>query len=108
MYKHDFICLSETYLDFSTPDRLHEINEYILDRADLPNNIKRDVVCIYYKESLPVRVINLFYLNEALLLEMAYNNKELVVLVVYRFPSHNNSEFGLFFSNFKKFVSDIN
>ena len=58
MYKHDFICLSETYLDSSTPDRLLEIDGYILVRADHPNNIKRGGVCIYYKESLPVRVIS--------------------------------------------------
>ena len=59
MYKHDFICLSETYLDSSTPDSLLEIDGYILVRADHPNNIKRGGVCIYYKESLPFRVISL-------------------------------------------------
>ena len=59
MYKHDFICLSETYLDSSTPDGLLEIDGYNLVRADHPNNIKRGRVCIYYKESLPVRVISL-------------------------------------------------
>ena len=48
MYKHDFICLSETYLDSPTPDRLLEIDGYILVRADHPNNIKRGGVCIYY------------------------------------------------------------
>ena len=46
MYKHDFICLSETYLDSSTPDRLLEIDGYILVRADHSNNIKRGGVCI--------------------------------------------------------------
>ena len=48
MYKHDFICLSETYLDSSTPDSLLEIDGYILVRADHPNNMKRGGVCIYY------------------------------------------------------------
>ena len=55
MYKHDVICLSETYLDSSTPDSLLEIDGYILVRADHPNNIKRGGICIYYKESLPVQ-----------------------------------------------------
>ena len=59
MYKHDFISLSETYLDSSTPDKLLEIDGHILVRADHPNNIKRGGVYIYYKESLPVRVITL-------------------------------------------------
>ena len=47
MPKHDFICLSETYLDSSTPDGLLEIDGYILVRADHTNNIKRGGVCIY-------------------------------------------------------------
>ena len=108
MYKHDFICLSETYLDSSTPDGLLEIDGYILVRANHPNNIKWGEVCIYYKESLPVRVISLRYLKEALLLEMTYNNKKVIVPVIYRSPSQNNSEFDLFLSNFEKFLSDIN
>ena len=53
-YKHDIICLSETYLDSSIPDNLIEIESYNLVRADHPDNIKGGGVCIYYKESLPV------------------------------------------------------
>ena len=87
MYKHDFMCLSETYLDSSTPDGLLEIDGYNLVRADHPNNIKRGGVCIYYKESLPVRVITLSYLKEALLLEITYNNKKVILSVIYRSPS---------------------
>ena len=79
MYKHDFTCLSETYLD-----SLLEIDGYVLVRADHPNNIKRGGVCIYYKESLPVRVISLPYLKEALLLEMTCKNKKVIVSVIYR------------------------
>ena len=108
MYKHDFICLSETYLDSSTSDRLLEIDGYILVRTDHPNNIKRGGVCIYYKESLPVRVISLPYLKEALLLEMTYNKKKVIVSVIYCSPSQNDSEFDLFLPNFEKLLSDIN
>ena len=46
MYKHDFICLPETYLDSTISDSLLEINGYNLVRADHPNNIKRGGVCI--------------------------------------------------------------
>ena len=108
MYKHDFICLSETYLDSSTPDRLLEIDGYILVCADHPNNIKRGGVCIYYKESLPVRIISLPYLKEALLLKMTCNDKKVIVSVIYRSPSQNNNEFDSFLSNFEKLLSDIN
>ena len=57
-YKHDFICLSETYLDSSTSTNIIDIEGYQLVRSDHPDNIKRGGVCIYYKESIPVRVIN--------------------------------------------------
>ena len=74
IYKYDFICLSETYLDSSIPsDHVSlELEGYKLVRADHPNNVKRGGVCIYYKESLPVKVINLPYLQEALLLKNNY------------------------------------
>ena len=41
MYKHDFIYLSDTYLDSSTPDSLLEIDGHILVCVEHPNNIKR-------------------------------------------------------------------
>ena len=40
LYKHDFTCLSETYLDSTISDSLFEIHGYNLVRADHPNNIK--------------------------------------------------------------------
>ena len=73
--KYDFICLSETFLDSSTPDNLVDIQGYNLVRADHPDNTKRGGVCIYYNESLPVRVINLPYFKETLLLEMSFIKK---------------------------------
>ena len=107
MYKHDFICLSETYLDSSKPDSLLEINGNNLTRADHPDNIKRGGVCIYYKESLLVRVLSSPYLKEALLLEMIDNNKKIIVSVIYRSPSQNNREFNSFLSSFEQLLSEI-
>ena len=107
MCKHDFICFSETYLDSSTPDSLLEIDGYNLIRADHSGNIKRGGVCIYYKESLPVRVLSLPYLKEALLLEMIDNNKKIIVFVIYRSPSQSNREFNSFLSSFEQLLSEI-
>ena len=76
MYKHGFICLSETYLDSSVSDSFLKIDGYNLVRSDHPNDNKRGGVCIYYKESLSVRVMNLSYFEEALLLELTYHNKK--------------------------------
>ena len=64
--------MSKTYLGSSIPsDPVSlDLEGYKLVRANHPCNNKRGGVCIYYKESLPVRVINLPYLHEALFLEL--------------------------------------
>ena len=107
-YKHDFICLSETYLDSSIPDNLIEIEGYNLVRADHPDNIKRGGVCIYYKESLPVRIKTIPYFKEALVLEMIHNNKKVLVSVIYLSPSQSNCEFESFLTNYDYLLSEIN
>ena len=64
--------------------------------ADHPDNIKRGGVCIYYKESLPVRVTSLPYFKKALLLEISYdnyNNKKMIVSLISRSLNQNKDEF---------------
>ena len=57
-------------------DNSLQIEGYNLVRADHTNEAKRVGVCIYHRESLPVRVINIPYLKEAVFLELAPNNKK--------------------------------
>ena len=85
-----------------------DIQGYNLVRTDHRDNTKRGGVCIYYKESLPVRVINLPYFKEALLLEMSFNKKKVIVSVTYRSPRQNSNQFELFLSNMENLLSDIN
>ena len=107
MYKHDLICLLESYLNFSIPDNLVDIEGYKLIRADHPDNIKRGRVCIYYKESLPVQIIYQHYLKEAQPLEMSYSNKKVIVSVIYCSPSQSTDEFDSFLINFQNFLNDV-
>ena len=37
---------------------------------------------------------------------MSHNNKNVIISVIYRFPSQNNYEFDLFLSNFEKLMID--
>ena len=96
------LSLSETYLDSSIPsdDVSLELKGYKLVRTDHPNNVKRGGVCIYYEESLPVRVINLSWLQEALLLELNDQNKKIIMSSLYRSPSQNSKEFESLSTNF--------
>ena len=54
IYKYDFICLSEAYLDSPIPNNLIDIEGYKLIRADPPDNIKRGGVflCSSYYSTL--------------------------------------------------------
>ena len=51
--------------------------------------------------------MNIPYLKKALLLEMNYNNKRVIVSVIYRSPSLNNSEFDSFLRSVERLLSDI-
>ena len=108
LYKYDFICLSETFLDSSIPDDKIKIEGYELVRDDHPDHTKRGGVCIYYRESLPVQEIKISYFKEALLLEMNYNHKKVIVSVIYRSPSQSNIEFDLFLANLEQLLCEIN
>ena len=101
-HKYDFICISETYLDSSVPtdDRDTLINGYNLIRADHPSNTKRGGVCIYYRESLAVQLVETNCLSKCLLCEVSINHKKSNVAVLYRSPSQNSLEFDNFILNF--------
>ena len=60
-HKLDVICLSETYLDssISNDDDNLEIPGYDLFRADHPSNTKRGGVCIYYRNSLLLKILGI-------------------------------------------------
>ena len=77
-------------MDSTIPDNLLEIDGYNLVRADHPSIVERGGVCICHKDSLSVGIINLHYIKKALLLEVAYNNKKVIVPVIYRSTSQNS------------------
>ena len=72
LHKFDIICLFETYLDSNTPlhDDNLEISGYTIVRSDHPSNTKRGGAYLYHKNKLPLRVINIGYLNEYQTLEL--------------------------------------
>ena len=110
IYKYDFICISETYLDSSaqSADRDISINGCKLIRADHPSNSKRGGVCIFYRESFAVQLIKINYLNECLFCEVSFNNKKSYIAVLYWSPSQNSLEFDNFILSFEKLLCEIN
>ena len=106
----DIICLSETYLDnsYHTDDDQLTFPGYNLIRADNPNNIKRGGVCIYHRDSLPVKVINLNILNECLVCELSFGSHRVCLVSVYRTPSQSNNEYDTFLLNFEQLTTYLN
>ena len=95
IHQYDMINLSESYLDASVSfdnDNLN-INGYMLVRADHPGNVKRGGMCLYFKESLPVKCLSNSYLKECLILEVSINNKRGYVVSLYRSRSQTSDEF---------------
>ena len=52
-----------------------EILGYDLIRADHPSNSKRGGVCVYYRNSLPLKILDIFYLQECIVFELKIGNK---------------------------------
>ena len=105
LHKFDIICSSETYLDSTThndDDKL-QIPGYtlILIRSGHPSNTKRGGVCIYYKRSLLLRVINIGYLHECLSFDLQIGDKICNFVALYRSPSQSQDDFETFVDNFK-------
>ena len=91
----DIICLSYPCLDStiqSDNDNL-EIPGYNLVRSDHPSNNKRAGVCIYYKASLHLRVIDICFLQECIIFEVMIGHKQCNFVALYRSPSQDQDEF---------------
>ena len=109
VYQFDIICLSETFLDssFSSDDIDLSIEGYNIIRADHPVNIKRGGVCVYYRETLPLKVLNIYQLTECLVLEIVCENKKCILACLYRSPSQSSDEFDTFLIKFEDMIELI-
>ena len=79
-----------------------EIPGYNLVRSDHPSNNKRtNILQIYYKTSLPLRVIVICFLQECITFQVMIGNKQCNFVALCRSPSQNQDEFDSFSKNLK-------
>ena len=64
-------------------------------------------MCLYVRESLPVRNFSNSLLSECLTLEVTISNKKDYVVTLYRSPSQGSDEFDSFISNLEKLLINI-
>ena len=86
-YKYDIICFTETYLNSSVDSSKLSIPGYDIIRADHPNDQKRGGVCLYFKENLILRRLDVSYIAQCLLCEVTIENKKRNIVVLYRYQA---------------------
>ena len=109
IYQYDILCISETYLDssVSNDDTTLSLPGYNLARSNHPSNVKRVGVCLYYKEKLYLRMINVSFLSQCVLCEVTLQRQKGYVIVIYRSPSQTAVEFDEFLSNLEKLLNFV-
>ena len=103
------ICLSETLLNSSLQNDDHNLvlNGNKLVRADNPSALKRGGVSIYFKESLPIKVLNITNLHECLVCELSLNGRRSYIVSLYRSPSQSSDEYDHFIKAFEQFIAHL-
>ena len=66
---------------------------------DHPSKTKRGVVCLYYKCSLPLKVMDVSYLQECINFEVKIGDKTCNFVSLCRSPSQTKAEFENFIKN---------
>ena len=91
VHQFDIICLSEAYLDSTVPpdDDNFVISRYNLILSDHQSNTKRGGACLYYKNCLPLSVLNISYLKECLNFELKIGDKSCNFVALYMSPSQS-------------------
>ena len=101
--KVDILCLSEIFLnsDISCYDNYLHLPGFDLIRADHPSNSKGGGVCIYYRNFLPLKLMNIHYLNECITFEIKLGDKICNFVSLCRSPNQSEDDFENFCNNFE-------
>ena len=84
--KFDIICLSEPFLnsEILTDDENLHIPGYSIARVDHPSNIKCGGVYVYYKTSLPLKLLDIKHLQECINLELIIGYNLCSFIIFYK------------------------
>ena len=92
---------------YESNDKNLVLEGYNLIQSDHPSNTKRSGICIYHKESLAARLVDITSIPECLVCEVTIQNKTRYVAVTYRSPSQSSIEFESFLYGFEDMLSSI-
>ena len=57
-----------------------------------------------YKERLPITPLDIKFLNECIVCEIAFQNRKCFLVLIYRSPSQTSDQFDIFLANFENLV----
>ena len=77
------------------------ISGYNLIRSDHRSNNKLGGICIYYKHFLPLRILNVQYLQECINFEIKIGDKLCNFISLYRSSSQTLEDIETFYKNFE-------
>ena len=88
MHKFDIICISESYINSDTSSNGDSLNiaGYNMSCADHPSGNCRGGVCIYYKESLSIKKLNINYRQECICFDLKIGSRLCTIVSFYRSP----------------------
>ena len=105
-HKFDKICLFETFLNSSlqNDDDSLVLNGYKLVKADNPSDLKRGGVCISFKESLPIKMLNITNLHQCSVCKLVLNGRRSYIVSLYRSPSESSDQYDHFIKTFEPLI----
>ena len=80
---------------------------YELVRSDHPSQHKRNGACIYFRNSLPLKILNIHYLQESISFELQVGSKICKCVSLYRSPSQTSDDFEKFTHNFELTLDNL-
>ena len=108
--KFDIVCLSETFANSNilADGETLQIPGYIIARVDHPSNTKSDGVCVYYKPPLPLKLLDIKYLQKCINLQLIICDNLCSFIILYRSPSQTHDNFESLMKNFELNLDKIN
>ena len=84
-----------------------EIPGYFLIQEDHPSNSKPGGVCVYYRNSLLLKILDISSLQEIIVSELRICNKFCKIVSLYRSPNQSQDEFETFANNLELILDKI-
>ena len=109
MYKFDIICITELYPNSDTSSNNDNLNTtgYNMSRADHPSGNQRWGVYTYYKDSFPIKMLNINYLQECICVDLIIGSKLCTIMSLYRSPSQSSDKFDNFLNKLNLTMESI-